>query len=276
MAIYKFNSDDLFGAYAVDGDALDYAYNKTGDVIFSREPVLKVMTYNVQYFNGINAQKVMQEAIINTYNVDVIGLQEIGTGSMPTLGTEVLNRYPNQYLGVQHNKTALASKRQMTDVSAELFSVGEFETRGYNKAYIDVSGKSVCIINTHVALNTNPRRSEFAELLEVAEAEDYVVIMGDMNTNGLSVQSDDYVYCYKPFVDAGYKLANCSPSAGFTKTWTDLTSATDLSQFSKATDTIIVSSNIDFTGIVFDTTKLSYLNGSMIDHIPVIAELRIN
>jgi hypothetical protein len=37
-----------------------------------------------------------------------------------------------------------------------------------------------------------------------------------------------------------------------------------------------VSNNIDITDVVFDTTKLSYLNGNAIDHIPVVATLRLS
>ena len=81
---------------------------------------------------------------------------------------------------------------------------------------------------------------------------------------------------YGMFEEAGYRMANHQSDGSYTKTWTSLTEASGLSDFAQPTDDIIVSPNIDILSVSFDVTKLSYLNGSQIDHIPIIATLEVN
>ena len=86
----------------------------------------------------------------------------------------------------------------------------------------------------------------------------------------------DYIGIFKPFVDAGYNLANSTTEKGFTKTWTTSATATSTAEMTYPCDNIITSSNIDINSVVFDDTKFSYLNGQSIDHIPLIAEVTIS
>ena len=145
------------------------------------------------------------------------------------------------------------------------------------KADVEIGGKTITLINTHLCYITESVKwQQMQELFVIAEQCDYCIITGDFNSMQMSEEADDYINMYKPFVDAGYHLANNSPTAGFHNTYAYLTSPTSLADLQTAPDSIIVSSNIGITNVIFDPTKLSYLNGSVIDHIPVVAELLIN
>ena len=283
MAVYDISGDNINLIYDDDGDALAQAYDTDGNIVYTAEPpTLKVMTYNVQYFSKINSQSAMQSEIIQKYAPDIIGLQEIGGGTMPSVGVNVLNGYQYQVLGIQTNKTALASKIALEDATSAIFANQGSETRGYNKAYIDFLGKRICWLNAHLEVsNATPRYAQMAELFAMAEQEQYCILTGDFNQYSNSTASSDWQNMYKQFVDAGYHLANCEDNDHFVWTYSSKSTATGLDDTTafyapNCPDNIIASSNINIINVSFDDTKLSYLNGQTIDHIPIIAELQIS
>lgn len=286
MAIYDINGDVLDTAYGVDGNSLSHAYDLTGDQIFPDGPpspvTLKVMSYNVQWFTKINSQQAMQNAIIAAYTPDVIGFQEFTkTATIPTVGQNMLSAYPYVQLSSHYNYMGLASKTALSNpISVDYVTqdtAGETEIRAYQKCYINVGGRQIAWFNTHLSYkNSAPKYAQMAELFQAAELEEYAIITGDFNSVALADTDNDYINMYKQFVDAGYNLANNSPTAGFTKTFSSQSTASSLADLMTTPDTIIVSGNIDIDSVVFDTTKLSYLDGNPIDHIPLIASLTIN
>ena len=282
--LYNVNGTAVTDIYDVNGQQIYEAYDINGNLISYN---LKVMTFNAQGFTGINSQQNMLRAIFNTYDADIIGIQEFcSNGSIPTAAANTLTNYPNIQLSNHKNYNGVASKTALSNwtiadyQTQDPYDLSEWnETRSYMKGYITVNGKSVAIINTHLCVhNSEPRYAQMAELFEIAEAEEYCIITGDFNSNTqpLTAETDDYIYQYKPFVDAGYHLANNSPSAGFTNTHSTATSVASLSALTSALDSIIVSSNIMIQHAIFDPTKLSYENGQKFDHIPVVAYLLIN
>lgn len=274
MSVYNVDGLGISSVYSVGSGLLNQAYDVNGNGILHD---LSVMSYNVQRFNGINSQLPMQQSIIRKYEPDIIGFQELGSGDMPSIGVSMCSDYQYQNLGVQTNKTGLVSKLMMQNVVNAVFTSQSGETRGYNKAYINVNGKTICWINTHLEYaSATAKYNQMTEIFNMAELETYVIITGDFNSKCLAVTDGDYINQYKMFVDAGYNLANCSPTVGFTKTWTDATSADSVADLTDPCDSIIVSSNITIKRIVFDTTKFDFLNGSAIDHIPIIAYLDVN
>lgn len=290
MAIYDKNGNEIFAVYDKSGNPLSQAFNKDGEVIYPTDVRLKVMTYNVQWFTGINSQQTMQDIIINGNEPDIIGFQEISkNGTIPTVGNNVLTNYNYKQLSNHVNYIAFASKIPMSNIitadfenQSDLEASQYNETRAYMVADIEVNGKTVKWLNTHLCvLERVVRFAQFEELLDIADgyiSQGYPVIMtGDFNsTNALSTEGVDYINMYKLCVDKGYNLANCTTERGFTKTCSALTTASSLSDLEKALDNIIVSSDITILSVVFDTTKFSYLNGSPIDHIPIIATLQVN
>lgn len=285
--IYTIEGNRLFTPYDIGGDSINSAFDIGGNRVFpsaTGDP-LTVMTYNVGKFSGINSQQAMQNLIISTYDADVIGMQEIGNSStIPTVGQNMLTDY--QYKQISNHKNYILTATKELAISNVV--IADFqnqdpedmsrynETRAYTKVEVEVNGKTIAFINTHLCyLTTSIKYLQMGELFDIAEQYDYVIITGDFNSYEMTEQAADYINMYKPFVDAGYHLANNSPRAGFQNTYTSATSASSLSDLSTAPDSIIVSSNIDIESVVFDTTKFSYLNGSAIDHIPVIAHLTI-
>ena len=292
MSAYNIDGVEIFSANQLDGYQLQQAYDINGHPLFQSEPPtppeptkqpLTVMSYNVQWFTGINSQTDMQQQIISTYNPSVIGLQELTTsGTIPTVGQNVLSGYTYKQLSNHKNYLGVASKLALYDTTIADFNAQDpddmtqyNETRAYIKTYFDFNGNKICLINTHLALANSYIYSQFNEIFNIAEQEDYVIITGDFNTAFTAFTDDIYINTFKKFVDAGYNIANNSPDVGITNTYSGRTDATELSDLRTNPDSIIVSGNISIDSVVFDTIKLNHLNGNAIDHIAVVANLLI-
>lgn len=282
---------DLFGnivdePYDLDLNVLSQVYDIDQNPLLPTEPDIVVMTYNVQFFRGLNSNQTMQDEIISKYEPSIIGMQELGTTStLPTVAVNMLQDYPYKEFSDLHNRDLLVSKLPLSNVVYAEFEHQDPEdmstwgdTRGYIMADISVNGKTIKWINTHLCyLTQSIKWQQMEELFDLAEQSEYVILMGDFNSEPMdSAYSDDYVHMYKQFVDAGYKLANNSPKVGFTNTWTNSTSPSSLADFTWPCDSIIVSPNIHILNRVFDLTKLEYLDGNPVDHIPVVARLVVN
>lgn len=278
MAIYDLDGNPIQIAYDADGDPLSEAYDLDGNPLYETDNHLTVMTYNPQWFRGINAQQAMQNTIIQNNNPDIIGFQEFSRdGTVGTVASNMLTNYRYDYMSEHYNYMYLASKLPLQNVVVADFVNQRGETRAYMKCEINVGGKTVTWINTHLDYQYDSTQyAQMQEIFAIAEQAEYCIITGDFNNWATSISDADYIGLYKPFVDAGYNLANCTALRGFTKTWTDSTTATSPAEMTYPTDNIITSSNISIDSVVFDTTKFSYLDGNPIDHIPIIAHLTVN
>lgn len=283
MPIYNHNGTSISECYGIQGGSLSEAYNVDGTTVFTKQ--FTVMTYNVQHFTGINGQQTMQQSIIDTYNADIIGMQEVTkNGTMPTVGVNVLTNYPNKRMSNHINYMCMVSKIPLSNVVISDFVNQDpedmsrwNETRAYMMADIVVGGKTIKWVNTHLCfLTPEIKYLQMAEVFNLVKNEEYVIVTGDFNTSNYTSPSDaEYANMFAQFANAGFVMANHQPTS-YTKTWTNSTNATSLDEFITPTDDIIVSSNIGIVDVVFDTTKLNYLNGQPIDHIPIIARLTIN
>ena len=286
MSIYNISGNQISNAYNLNGNMLSQAYDVDG-VPLMGDPTLTVMTFNVKVFQEINNQQALLNEIISKYTPDIIGMQELGTltaNTLPTVGTNMLSNYPIKILSEHKQKDMMVSK----SLSLSNFYTTDFtnqdpldaqyysETRSYMMADINIGGKTIKWINAHLCFETpSVKWLQMGELFDIAEQHDYVILTADFNSTAMTATSDDYINMYKQFVDAGYNLANNSPSAGFQNTWGSSTNPTSLADLTWACDSIITSSNIDIENVVFDDTKLDYLNGNQIDHIPVVAYITI-
>lgn len=284
MAIYDKNGNPISGAFDVAGETLGQVYDIEKNPLIDGKMSLKVMTYNAQWFTKINAQAAMQAAIINKYDADIIGFQEFSQdGIVPEVGQGVLTRYDDIRLSNHMNYLGIASKIDLYNVTSTDFvnqdpeDISRYgETRAYMKAYFDFNDKTICFINTHLAVITPSYiYAQMGELFDLAEDEEYVIITADFNTSFSSFSSETYLNTFKQFVDGGYNLANNSPAAGITNTFSSLTTAASLADLKTNPDSIITSANIDIKNRTFDTIKLDYLDGNPIDHIAVAANLLI-
>ena len=285
MSVYDLNGNEIDLVYDKNGNTISQAYDINGNPLINTEPVnIKVMSYNVRWWQNFNSQQTMQEEIISTYTPDIIGFQEFSRNTnVPTVGANVLVDYPAIRLSNHFNFNALASKYTLYNLTSADYQTQDqydidtyHETRSYMKCYMHINGKNICWLNTHLCCqNSTPQYAQMLELFNMAEQEEYVIITGDFNSHGMDIESDDYIGLYKQYVDSGYHLINSTLLTGFTKTWTSSTTATSTTQMTYPHDNIITSSNINIISAYFDDTKFSYLNGEAIDHIPLVAKLQI-
>lgn len=278
MAVYNVEGNSINTIYGNSGSALIQAYDINGNPLISVSPVsFTVMTFNVQWFTEINSDETLLEEIFNAYDADIVGLQEVrtGNGNIPEPGKTVLEaRYDYIYQGNQNNKTAIASTISLSNVSANLFSVG---SRGYQKAYFTVGGRTICWINTHLETSSyeSQKVAQAQEVFNLVQNENYFIITGDFNTVCKSVNDTEYTTIMKQFVDAGYNCANCTEQHGFIDTWTS--GSTAIGTWYPC-DHIITSPNISINTVIADTTKIDVASqtSQSIDHLPLIAYLTIN
>ena len=278
--IYELIGTEINEAYAKEGTSLNQAYDIEGNEVFTTiEDGLTIMTYNVQAFTALNSNKNMQTSILNTYDADFIGFQEVSTSTtLPSIATELLTSYPyiNQLRG-----NAMASKRSLTNITNGIFENQAFATesklRRYQKAYFTYNNKTICWVNTHLETSDyeSVKVAQAQEIFNLVQNEPYFIITGDFNTVCKSVNDTEYTTIMKQFVDAGYNVANCSNQHGFIDTWT---SGSTASGTWYPCDHIITSSNIDIDTVIADTTKIDVASetGQSIDHLPLIAYLTIN
>lgn len=281
--IYDYKGRELGKAYDFEGTELESAYDSHGNEVWTKNYDLVVMTYNMQWWTKRNANTTMQRKIINTYDADIIGMQEFSkTSAIPSLATTILSgKYPYIYNSNHYNFNGLASKTELSNVTDTDFTYEDDEKWAYQKAYLTVNGKQIAFFNTHLTWRGDDtsiagRGEQALELLAAMNEEEYVICTGDFNCGALSFTETDYINTFKPFTDAGYDMVNFTEERGITKTYTNKSDPADLSEFNTAPDNIIVSPNIDIYRVVFDTTKLEYPDSNYIDHIPVIAWLKIN
>lgn len=294
MSIYSLGGNQIYAIYDKSGFESSMGYDIAGNVVYSSGPTtLTVMTFNAQAFGGVNSQANMMADLLDTYDADIIGFQECVSGydSIPAGIKNALTNYSNYFFSSHYNYNAIFSKSLVLQNSFaqdyETQDPDEWsnwrETRSYIKSYLSIGGKSICWINTHLAVkNAQPRYSQCAELFDMAEDEDYCIITGDLNHYSTDTSSADWQNMYKQFADAGYNLANCADNNHFVWTYSSKKTASGLDDATafyapNCPDNIITSGNIDIINTYFDEIKLSYLNGSdAIDHIPLIVELVIN
>lgn len=292
MGVYALDGTQLPTIYGTDGSEVINGYDVNGNIIHPIGPtILKVMTFNVQAFSGMNSQADMMADIFGTYDADIIGFQECvsGLSNIPSAIRSSLSDYPNTFFSSHYNYNAVFSKIALqntvsqdynTQDTAEVSNWGE--TRCYIKCYLNVGGKTVCWLNTHLCVTTaSSKYDQMAELFALAEQEEYCILTGDFNQHSTQTSDVGWQNMYKRFVDAGYNLANCKDDNHYVWTFSPKTTATGLDDTSafyapNAPDNIITSSNITFNNIVFDEIKLEYLDGNTIDHVGMVAELQIN
>lgn len=277
--LYSIYASAVSRIYSYLGTGCVRAYASYGSLIWSsngavEDDTLTVMTYNVGVFDQRNTQAVIS-TILNKYNADVIGLQEIYKTNRPQIFDTAFAAYPYQSIGIQVNKTALVSKRNLASAGAYIFSNQTIEQRGYNKAYVTFNGKNVCIINAHLETTSggDAKRLQAKEIYDIVKSEPYFVILGDFNTICKDTSHTEYTTIMKQFVDLGCQSANCTPLFGFTNTWTDGTSLSTSESY--PCDHIIVSPSLKISELIFDRTKETMETSKKLDHIPIVARIQL-
>jgi len=276
--IYDIDGTQLNAVYDAEGQNVSQVYDVEGNQLFSSADIV-VMTYNVQWFTGINNNQSMQESILETYSPDVIGFQEFQKATeseVPALATTLLSGTYQVEMGNYGNKNALASKHTMTNFTTIEHTQQAQDGQSYSTAHITINGKDILLVVSHVATSSfeSKKLDQIEEIFNAVENVEYFIIMADFNTTCKSVNDTEYTTIMKQFVDAGYNCANCTEQHGFNDTWTD---GNSVSGTWYPCDNIITSDNIDMNTVIIDTTKIDVaaLNGKTIDHLPIITYLTV-
>lgn len=238
--------------------------------------VFAVMSYNVGgWYNGSGTNVPeedydrfleLQSNILDRYNPDILCIQEYKdyiSQNKPSAENFLNKRYKylaNKYGNTTYDGKAICTNMSLVDASNVTFEATDGCLRNYEKAYIYCNGKKVCVISAHLALSESVVAQNSAELLDAIASENYFIICLDANADASDPNSTRYIGALKPFLDAGYKLANDGSYITFPSE-------------SLALDNIIVSSNIGIKSVMVDVQKEGLSEGS--DHYPLISYLEI-
>ena len=234
--IYDIDKNQYNYAFDIDGMSLNQAYDIDKNPLFDIEPPIveafKVMSYNVGSWTAFGGKATsenqetwytLQNSILSTEDADLLGIQEyyskIGSYSVPTM----LGQYYPYLFAVDWVSTkagrAIASKYPMTNTREVNFQNQNGEIRSYVIGDVTIEGKTIKFISAHLALVNATIALQIQELLNTVSNFDYWVLTGDFNINFPDEQSEGYNVLVKPFLDAGYHVANGSVF-GFIPTFT--------------------------------------------------------
>lgn len=293
MAVYDVNGNRLGAVYSLESESLTHAFDLDGVLIFPDEvPDMTVMSFNTGCFYSewhsapTSTGTVFYQRnknIFDRYDLDFAGMPEwsraIGTVNASVLMDETFTSWYPDYTPYAVDYAALTSGFSVTPSSVTLvtYQTQGDETRYYQKSYIDYYGKRICCIATHLDLSDSARTAQFLELMNAVQNEDYFIITGDFNFQITQAGDSQYNKSIKVALDRGYHSAQNADS--LLMTWYSGQTAQGSSDI-YCLDNIITSANIDILNPRVDTTKLTdglcEEYGIIIDHLPLIATLRIN
>ena len=236
----------------------------------------KIMTFNIHFgFDADGTYSVENIVdVVTSSDADIVGFQEItrssplnGFGDFGSQLTIELEKEGFKYsfigdYGEQALRNAIFSKYPILETEVYSLEPVVSYQRTAVKATIDIDGNHVVFLVTHVTHigeeETNPDRVEqIVNLIELADTDLPIVIMGDFNANPdwLEIQT---------FILAGYmdswEEAN---DGGLTLTWPAYDPVQRL-------DYIFLS---DGTSSSFIPTSSSIIDTMASDHLPVITEI---
>ena len=164
-----------------------------------------VASYNVHNFeqSTANYSKAMRAIAqeIKTINPDIIGLQEVDcntdrSGNIDQVAVLAqMAGYEYYYFGKARDYDengdyghAIMSKYPIISSETVQFVNQSGETRSYEHLVIEINGTLVNVYNTHLTL-WNVQAEQLAEITASAEAQEYAIIFGDMNSTPTEVSS---------------------------------------------------------------------------------------
>lgn len=276
MSVYDVNGTSINNCYNENGTGIHLVYDANGSQIPIVSELVNVMTFNVQWWSGLNGNQALISGIFDDTTPIIVGLQECrGTGT----GGYVPNTFAyGQVATGATNPSGIMSQIPFEDFTSHTYSKS-VETRGYSKCYITINGKRIAWFNTHVEYYDTLNDSrypihvlEMKEIFEATQTEDTFILTGDFNVLCKSKSDQAYTDTIKQFADAGYNMSNWTDETGFVDTWFNGSTVEGSSQ-KYPCDNIITSSDIQIVDIEYNTAKLTA--GGTIDHIPIISTIRI-
>lgn len=233
---------------------------------------LRVMSYNIHHGEGID-QKLDLERIaklITDAKADVVALQEVDRGTVRTqkrdlpaelsklTGMTVHFEKNIPHEGGEYGNAVLTRFPIKRAKNTHLKSFANGEQRGVQQLVLDVAGREVLFMNTHLDARRDPTEREHSatELKAIATAAGKmpVILAGDFNS-------------------APDAPAIASMREFLTDAWTTLSKAPGFTIPVKKP-----SRRIDYIWITpasITPVRMEVLNSEASDHLPIVAELRL-
>jgi endonuclease/exonuclease/phosphatase family metal-dependent hydrolase len=186
----------------------------------------RVMTFNIHHGRGLDERVELQRIadVITSERADIVGLQEVDRGVARTdsrdlpgelaalTGMTAIFEMNHPVQGGEYGNAILTRFPHGETRNTHLPRVGTTEQRGVQQAVIDIQGRGVLFMNTHIAHRAEgePERlasvAEFERILrENEEAGDLpVIFVGDFNTQPGT----------EPYRKLAERLADVWPMAG--------------------------------------------------------------
>lgn len=281
MSVYSKDGTEVNAVYDLSRQIIR-AYDIDGNIVY-RLSNLRVCTYNVGGWyigSGTNVPVDykteyvnLQQSILDAVNADIVGFQEYwdtfcadGTTADSVIGSYFTQQEKTNATTKWNGHVIASNGYTLQDYESIRFEAYYSNAPSYERCYITVEGKNVCIINTHLSTAAGGQKEpQSQEIFDAVADEDYFIVLGDFNT-----EVSDYDAIVKKFVQAGYHSANLNGTEHYLNTYYNA------SGVGKPTDQIITSANITIDNVEVNTIKLNDLLTDKIDHIPLIADLSIN
>jgi endonuclease/exonuclease/phosphatase family metal-dependent hydrolase len=237
------------------------------------QPVtLRVMTYNIHHGEGIDQKFDLARIakLITDAKADIVGLQEVDRGCERTekrdlpaelatltgMTVQFDQNIPHQ--GGEYGNAVLTrfSIKQAKNTHLKSFANGE--QRGVQQLVLDVRGRDVLFMNTHLDARRDPAEREHSasELRQIVATAGSmpVILVGDFN----AVPTAPSVATVREFLSDSWTMINKDP--GFT---------IPVKKPSRRIDYVWI------TKSSIEPLKLEVLSSEASDHLPIIAELRL-
>lgn len=233
---------------------------------------IRVMCYNIHHGEGID-QKLDLERIaklITDAKADIVGLQEVDRGTERTgkrdLPAELARltgmtvRFDKNipHEGGEYGNAVLTKFPIKRAKNTHLKSFAQGEQRGVQQLVLDVRGREVLFMNTHLDARRDPAEREHSaiELQQIVATAGTmpVILVGDFNAapNATSIVK------VREFLTDSWPLVNQDP--GFT---------IPVRKPSRRIDYIFI------TKSTVEPLKMEVLQSEASDHLPIVAELRL-
>lgn len=286
--IYGVNGSPLSAAYDSGGERVAQAYDIDGNPLLT--PDLVVMTYNVEWFTGINANTAMQKSIIDEYAPNIVGWQELQPKSSSSMPLTMLNTIlPNHthMMGDFGNKNGFSTNIQMSNFTTVPFThqaneSSNWDGQSYSTATITVKGKEIFVVTAHNTTHTIGGEElvceQAMEVFNALQGHEYFILLCDLNTICRSTDHWQWTGFMEDYYEAGYNIINCVPRDGEFVAIGTYTRSSGNGNWNP-NDNIMTSSNIiimDWAAPRTQKVAVGTQTGQKIDHIPMIARLVIN
>lgn len=251
-----------------------------GRIAATQADMLRVMTYNVHSCIGmdgkVDAARIAR--VIARARPDVVALQELDVGHMRSLGTDqahLIARYlemefhfhPAIHLEEERYGDAILTHLPQRLVKADLLPgfAGRLhmEPRGALWVAIELHGREVQVINTHLGLHPRDRAAQVEALLGSdwlahEDCREPVILCGDLNAVPSSPTCRRLA---RQLVDAQIEARDHRPRCTFSSRFPTL-----------RIDHIFISPGLEVCGIEVYNSELARVAS---DHLPLLAQIRL-